>query len=133
MDVEIEAELGTVVQRLKTQHENPLPEEFKGAAYSTIAPALAEVAEFMNDQGYECQVRTEVDDSVSEQSVCLLLDGRYSGGAHPLCFRLTPGEALVRLESSAGGSTVKMQHVPLTHLSREHVQRLAVDFLKHVV
>lgn len=133
MDVEIESELSTVVQRLQVQPENPLPDQFKAAAHTTIGPALGEVAEFMNDKGYECHVRTQVDDTVTDQSVCLLLDARYGGSAHPLCFRLTPGEALVTLESSAGGSTVKTQHVPLTHLTREHVQRLAVDFLKHVV
>lgn len=133
MDVELQSELSTVVERLHEQHENPLPQQFQAAAHATIGPALEEVAEFMSEKGYDCRVRTDVDDTVMDQSVCLLLDGRYSGGAHPLCFRLTPGEVLVRLESSAGGSTVKTQHVPLTHLNREHVQRLAVDFLKHVV
>jgi hypothetical protein len=133
VDVEVQAELGVILERLESQPENPAPELFKTAARTTIAPALSEIAQFMSENGIDCRVRADVEDTVTDQSVCLLLDSRYSSGAHPLCFRLTPGEALVRLESSAGGAICNTQHVPLTHLTREHVQRLAVDFLKHVV
>src|SRR6266567_3548901 len=133
MDVEVEAELDVILERLEALPDNSAPDLFKAAARTTIAPALGEIAEFMSDKGFDCRVRADVEDPITDQSVCLLVDSRYSAGAHPLCFRLTPGEVLVRLESSAGGSIVKTQHVPLTQLTREHVQRLAVDFLKHVV
>jgi len=135
MDPEVESELRKVIDRLRGQHESDIPHEFEAIAETTSAPALEEIASRMKASGYDCQVKADVHGPVEEhgQSVCLFLDGRYSAGAHPLCFRLTPGEALVRMETPTAGSTMATQRVPMAQITKDHVQRIAIDFLKHLV
>ncbi|HLY66236.1 MAG TPA: hypothetical protein VKU60_11935 [Chloroflexota bacterium] len=135
MDRELEDELATILARLREQPENHLPDEFKMLARETIEPALEEIARRMQASGYPCEVEEIVDqpDHEAGQSVCFLIDPKYNPTAHPLCFRLTPGEALVRMEMPSAGAAYQTQKVPFTQITRDRVQRVAVEFLKHVV
>ncbi|MBV9120174.1 MAG: hypothetical protein JOZ39_05660 [Chloroflexi bacterium] len=134
MEAELAAELDQVIQRLKDQHENGVPIEFRLLAETTIEPALNEIAERIRANGYECTVEADTAAGAEAgQSVCLVLDRRYTAGSHPLCFRLIPGESLVRMEKPAVGDAVTTDHVPFGQLTRDSVQRVAIDFLEHVV
>jgi hypothetical protein len=135
MNAEVEADLAGILQRLKAMHESDLPEQFISLCRTVIIPALQEIAERIKANGHDCKVDEDIEEPISDlgQSIHFVLDTRYTAGPQTLCFRLLPGESLVQIEIPAGGATVLTRQMPFNQITADHVQRLAIDFLKQLV
>ena len=132
MEVDVQARLAKVVDRLERHQEATVPEEFMAIADQVIVPALEEIAGVIQSHGHECRVVSDVAEPVSErgQTVRLLLDPRYLSGPEALTFRVLPGDGQARIELPGTGEDVDLRVIPFGQITTSHVQRMALDFLE---
>ena len=129
-----EADFQSMLPKLRGYRRDDLDERFRQVAETMVLPALEGLAQRLSAEGHECRIDSFLERPIPAggQAVYFTFDTRYAPGERSLCIRLPPGESMVQIDRPLRGMLTS-EHLPLTSLKPEVVQRLALYYVRAAI